>query len=335
MALVLGVLAWGGLADGVRAASTLDVVRERGHVLCGVAENRIGLSAVNSSGRWHGLEVEFCGALAAGILGDRAAVKFRPISPSEGPRVLANNEVDVLLGGTAWTFSREADLPMRAAGVLFVDGQSLMVQRAFGVTSALELSGASICVHKITGAEQAIVDFFAAREMKFQLVVAEKWDELVKLYADGKCTLLTGDLSVLAIERANMSRPNDHIMLPELVTQELISPMVRQFDEQWFTVVRWTLLALIEAEELGLSSENIAERATRTADRVRRFIGADGALGASLGLSQDWAMQIVQQVGNYGEIYHKTLGDGSRLRLSRGLNNLASKGGLMVSPSFR
>lgn len=331
LAAVSGVAA----STTANAASVLDQVRERGHVQCGVAENRQGLSSVDRGGRWSGLEVEFCAAIAAAVLGDRNAVKYRPINATEGTRALSAGDIDVLLGATAWTLSREAELSMRAAGILFHDGQALMVQRAFGVSSVLELSGASICVQRGTGAEPAIIDYFKGRDMRTQLVVTDKWDDVVQSYAEGRCTLLTGDLSMLAQERADLARPQDHLLLPELVTQESIVPMVRQGDEAWYSVVRWTLLALIEAEELGLSSANVDESQSSTIGRVRRFLGLDAALGPALGLPPDWAMKIVAQVGNYGEIFDRTLGEKSRLKLTRGLNALWTNGGLLVSPAFR
>jgi general L-amino acid transport system substrate-binding protein len=325
----------GPFSIGAARAGTLEEVRARGHVVCGVAETRDGLSAVDANGLWSGLEVEFCGAVAAAVLGDRSNVKFRAVSASEGPRVLSSGDVDVLLGATAWTLSREVELGMRGAGVLFHDGQVLLVQRAFGVSSVLELSGASICVQKGTGAEQGVAAYFQRLQMPYQLVMSEKWDEVVKAYRDGQCTLLTSDLSILAVERSRMPKPADHIFLPEPMSQELLGPMVRQGDERWFNVVRWTLIALVEAEQLGLSSANVADSLTSGDERVRRFLGIEAALGPALGLAPDWTVKVIGQVGNYGEIFDRTLGEGSRLKLVRGANNVWSKGGLMTSPSFR
>ncbi len=316
-------------------AGTIESIRSRGELVCGVSEKHEGLSAVDASGRWSGLEVEFCAALAAAVLGDRAKVKFKPVSDAEGPRVLAHGDVDVLLGGTAWTLSRESELGMRSAGVLFHDGQGLMVSRTFGVSSVLELSGASICVQRGTGADKAVAGYFNERQMRSQLAVSDKWEDAVKTYRDGHCTLLTGDVSVLGYERSRLPRPADHLILPELVTHVQTGPMVRQGDEAWFTLVRWTLLGLIEAEQLGLTSQTIKEPIESTDDRVRRFLGQEAALGAALGLPPDWTVRVIAEVGNYGEIFDRTLGERSRLKLSRGANNLWSKGGLMASPAFR
>lgn len=316
-------------------AGILEAARERGQVVCGVSETRDGLSVVDGNGRWSGIEIEFCGALAAAVFGDRAKVKFRAVTTAEAPRALSSGDVDVLLAATAWTLSREAELGMRWAGVLFHDGQGLLIQRAFGVSSVFELSGASICVQKGTGAQEGVAEFFKRLQMPYQLVVAEKWDEVVKAYGDGQCTLLTSDLSILAFERSRMANPADHIFLPEPMSQELLGPMVRQGDENWFNIVRWTLLALIEAEQLGLSSDDVTDRLASTDDRVRRFLGQDAALGPGLGLAADWTVNVISQVGNYGEIFDRTLGEGSKLKLSRGANNLWNKGGLLTSPSFR
>jgi general L-amino acid transport system substrate-binding protein len=316
-------------------AGTVEAVRARGEIICGVSDRHEGLSAVDASGRWSGLEVEFCAALAAAVLGDRTKVKFKPVSDAEGPRVLASGNVDVLLAGTAWTLSRESELGMRSAGVLFHDGQGLLVPRAFGVSSALELSGASICVQRGTGADKAVAAYFNVRQMRSQLAVSDKWDDAVKTYRDGHCTLLTGDVSALGHERSRLARPADHLILPELVTHVQTGPMVRQGDEPWFTLVRWTLLGLIEAEQLGLTSQTIQEPIENADDRVRRFLGHEVALGAALGLPPDWTTRVIVQVGNYGEIFDRTLGERSRLKLSRGANNLWSKGGLMASPAFR
>lgn len=325
------------LAGPMRSAhaSVLQTVRERGHVVCGVSDRLHGLSAADQNGHWSGLEVEFCGAVAAAVLGEREMVKFRVVTAAEGPRALSAGEIDILLGGTAWTLSREADLGMRSAGVLFRDGQGLLVPRAFGVSSVLELSGASICVQRGTGAEKAVAAFFESRQMRYQLVLSEKWVDAVKSYSEGGCTLLTGDLPSLALERLRMARPADQILLPELITQEQTGPFVRQGDDPWLTVVEWTLLAMIEAEQIGLSSATLADLKNSSDPKVRRFLGKDGELGAGLGLAANWTERIIAEVGNYGEAFNRTLGEGSRLKLPRGANDLWSNGGLLAAPQFR
>ena len=316
-------------------AGVLQTVRERGHVVCGVSDRLPGLSAVDRNGRWSGLEIEFCGALAAAVFGERDHVKFRAVSAAEGARALAGGEIDVLLGGTALTLSREADLGMRSAGVLFYDGQGLLVPRSFGVSSVLEVSGASICVQRGTAAEKAVAAFFEARQMRFQLVLGNEWTDTVKAYRDGTCTLLTGDLAALAHERTTMAKPSEHFILPELVAQEQTGPFVRQGDDPWLTVVHWTLLALIEAEQLGLSSAIVRDLPEVREPALRRFLGVDAGLGAALGLPPNWTERVIASVGNYGEMFNRTLGEQSRLNLPRGANNLWSGGGLMIAPQFR
>ena len=316
-------------------SGVLQSVRERGHVVCGVSDHLPGLSAVDRSGQWSGLEVEFCGAVAAAVTGERENVKFRAISAGEGPAALSKGDVDILLAGTAWTLSREADLGMRSAGVLFYDGQGLLVPRAFGVSSALELSGASICAQAGTGAEKAVASYFEGREMRFHLVLADKWADAVKAYRDGSCTLLTGDLPLLAYERLQMEKPADQILLPDLVAEEQTGPFVRQGDDHWLTAVRWTLLALIEAEQIGLSRATLPDLKESSSPRIRRFLGKDAAVGSSLGLAPNWTERVIAEVGNYGEIFNRTLGEGSRLKLPRGANDLWNRGGLLAAPQFR
>jgi general L-amino acid transport system substrate-binding protein len=330
-AVFLVLCAWAGAA----MAGVLQTVRERGHVVCGVSERLPGLSAADAKGQWSGIEVEFCGAVAAAVLGEREMVKFRSVSAGEGPRALADGDIDILMGGTVWTLSREADLGMRSAGVLFHDGQGLMVPRSFGVSSVLELSGASICVQQSTGAEKAVGLFFDERKMRYHLVLGEKWADVVNAYKAGTCTLLTGDLASLAVERSRLAAPAEHVLLSDLVTHEMTGPFVRQGDDPWLTVVHWSLLALIEAERLGLTRATLENFADTPDARVRRFLGRDSALGAALGLTPGWTERIVAEVGNYGEIFARTLGEGSRLKLSRGDNELWTKGGLMAAPQFR
>ncbi len=316
-------------------AGTLQNVQARGHIVCGVGERQGGLSATDADGRWTGLEVEFCAALAAAAIGDKSAAKFRAASKADGPRILKSGDVDVLLGALSWTLSREAELGMRAAGVLFHDGQALLVNRSFGVSSVLELSGASICVSNGTGATESISTYFSRRQMRYTLVESEKWDDQVKSYIAGSCTAMSGDLSMLALERSRMHSPLDHLLLPELLSIDLLGPMVRQGDEDWFTLVRWTLMALIHAEELGLTRANVDENLGTQSAPLRRFLGETAGLGAPLGLPDTWAYRIIKQVGNYGEIFDRTLGEGSSVKMARGRNDIWTRGGLMVAPAFR
>lgn len=322
---------------GVSAAeaATLDAVRARGHVVCGVSEGAPGFSDVSSNGTWSGLDIDFCGAVAAAALGRKDAVKYRALTPANRFQALTSGEVDLVARASTWTLSRDTDLGVRHVGTLFHDGQGFLVRRGYAVTSVLELSGATICVMTGTNGEQAVAQYFNARQMQYHLVVGSRWEDAVKTYADGGCTLLTGDISMLAYERSRLVAPTDHVIMPEVITKEPYAPAVRLGDEQWFSIVRWTLFALVAGEELGLTSETIERARDSQAVDVRRFVGLEGNLGLGMGLEADWSYQVVRQVGNYGEIFDRNLGVRSPLALERGANNLWIKGGLMYVPPFR
>jgi general L-amino acid transport system substrate-binding protein len=314
---------------------TLETIRERGHVLCGISETQPGFSETTEGGVRSGLDVEFCTALAAAVFGTKDAVKFWPLSANDRFKALQSGDVDVLARGAAWTLSRDTEFGARFAGVLFYDGQGFLTRRGNAVASVFELSGASICALPGVMGEQGVKEFFGAQRMRYDIVTKENWDDLVQAYAAGSCTVLTGDISLLAVARSKLKVPADHIILPELITKEPLGPAVRQDDPQWFAVVRWTLMALIEAEELGLSSANVDAKRASTEPEIRRFLGLEANLGQALGLPRDWGYQVVKNVGSYGEIFERTLGTESDLKLSRGLSNLWTKGGLMYSMPFR
>ncbi len=316
-------------------ATTLEAIQSRGHVLCGVGEDQPGFSQIDEKRERTGLDVEFCSALAAAIFGTKDAVKFWPLSANEGFKSLQSGDVDVLARATAWTLSRDTELGAHFTGVLFYDGQGFLVRRGNAVTSVLELSGASVCAMPGGGGEQAVSEFFGAQRMRYYIVAQDSWEDLVRTYAAGSCTVLTGDITALALARSKLQKPDDHIILPELITKEPLGPAVRDDDEQWFGVVRWTLMALIAAEELGLRSDNVDAKRTSTVPQVRRFLGLEANLGQALGLPRDWAYQIVRNVGNYGEIFERTVGAESSLKLERGLNGLWTTGGLMYAMPFR
>jgi general L-amino acid transport system substrate-binding protein len=322
-------------ATNAIAESRLDTVRGRGYLNCGVGDAVAGFSQVNAKGQWSGLDVEYCSALAAAIFGSKDAVKFRNLTSADKFKALADGDVDVLMRATAWTLTRETDLGARFAGVLFYDGQGFLVPRSHAISSVLELSGASVCVLPGSSGERAVSDFFGQRKMRYQLVTSEHWEHLVNTYASGGCTVLTGDISMLAAERSHFVAAADQILLPETITKEPLGPAVKSGDDQWFSVVRWSYMALIAGEELGLNSANIDSLKSSPLLDIRRFLGLEADLGAPLGLARDWAYQIVKQVGNYAEIFDRTLGAGSSLKLDRGLNNLWTKGGLMYSAPLR
>ena len=328
------LLAWGAAASAADT-TTLEAIRARGHLLCGIGEVQAGFSNVGSGGERSGLDAEFCTALAAAVFGSKDAVKFWPLSANDRFKALQAGDVDVLARGATWTLSRDTELGARFAGVLFYDGQGFLTRRGNAVASVLELSGASVCALPGAMGEQAVAAYFTSQRMRYQIVAQDNWDDLVKAYTAGSCTVLTGDVSLLAQVRSKLRAPDDHIILPELITKEPLGPAVRQDDAQWFAVVRWTLMALIEAEELGLTSANVDAQRASTDPGIRRFLGLEANLGQALGLPRDWAYQVVKNVGNYGEIFERTLGMKSDFKLARGLNNSWTKGGLMYSMPFR
>lgn len=335
--LLYAAAAWiaTGISSPAWAASTIDTVRARGYINCGVADNAPGFSEVDAEGRWRGLDVEFCSALAAAIFADKSAVKFRALQAADRFKSLQEGEIDVLLRVTAWTLSRDSDLGARFTAPLFYDGQGFLVPRNHAVSSVLELSGASICVLPGGSGERAVSEFFTRTKMRYQLVTSPRWEDLVKAYAAGGCTALTGDLSLLASQRSRMGKPAEHALLAETIAKEPLGPYVKAGDEAWFTIVRWTIMALLAAEELGLNSENVTSMEGSAFNDIRKFLGFESNLGQPLGLAADWALQIVKQVGNYGEIYNRTFGQASRFKLDRGLNSLWTKGGLMYAAPFR
>ena len=316
-------------------AGVLETVRARERLICGVSDGPKGYSTVGSDGAWSGIGPDFCRALAAAILGNKDAVKFRAVLKSERFSSLQSGEIDVLSRNLAMTSSHDTALGIRIPGVLVFDGQGFMVRKAQGVASALELSGTRICVLSETADAQGLADYFGALRMPFELSKFDKWQDAVAAYTNKSCQVLSADVSALSLARQHLADPNDHILLPEIAARHMVGPAVRQGDEAWFSIVRWTIYALIAAEELGITSANVdAMRASPSAE-VRHFLGVDKDFGRQLGLGADWTHRMIRQVGNYGEIFERDLGAKSPLKLERRLNNLATKGGLHYAPSFR
>ncbi len=326
-----------GQASLLHAADpgVLEAVRNRGYLVCGVGDGPKGYSAVSSQGAWSGISVDFCRALAAAVIGSRDAVKFRLLSAAERYAVLQSGEIDVLSRHVGMTSSRDTSLGIRFPGILVYDGQGFLVRRAQGITSALELSGARICVVAERADDQGLADYFAGLKIPFEPVRFDKLSEAIMAYADKSCLVLSADQSALALARQELPDPNEHIILPEIASREPIGPAVRQGDEAWFSVVRWTLYALVAAEELGITGANVDAMRSSGSGEVRRFLGADLDLGGQPSLGADWTQRIIKQVGNYGELFERHLGQKSHLKLERRLNNLSSRGGLHYSPSFR
>ena len=333
LAVALSLTLLASTSDG--RAGELETVRARGHLLCGVGDGPKGYSTVNGSGEWSGISVDFCRALAAAVLGSKDAVTFRPVNKSERFSALLASEIDVLSRDVAMTSSRDTGLGIRFPGVLVFDGQGFMVRKAQGVASALELSGTRICVLSDTAEAQGIADYFGALRMPFELSKFDSWQDAVAAYTNKSCQVLSADVSLLSLERQHLADPSEQLILPEIAARHLVGPAVRQGDEAWFSVVRWTLYALIAAEELGINSTNVDAMKSSPSAEVRGFLGVDTDMGRRLGLSADWTQCVIRQVGNYGEIYERHLGQKSPLKLERRLNNLAVKGGLHYAPSFR
>lgn len=326
---------WGMRPAGAFSGDTLEQVKKRDYVLCGVAEDVAGFSTIDDKGNWTGLDADFCRAVAAALLGSKDKVKFRPLNHGDRFKALQANEIDLLARATSWTLSRDTELGLRFAGILYFDGQGFLVRRNLAISSLLELSGASICVLAGGSGERALSDHFRVRQMKYDAVVSKNWDELVQAYSADRCTLLSGDVTQLALERSRLSDPNDHAILPDVVTKEPRGPAVAEGDEQWFALVRWVLFALVGAEELGLTSANVDEAQASTVNEVQNFLGTGQQSGQGIGLPQGWAYQVVKQVGNYGELFDRNLGMRSALKIERGPNDIWARGGLMYAPPFR
>jgi len=316
-------------------AGTLDDVKTKGFVQCGVNTGLAGFSISDSSGKWTGLDVDFCRAVAAAIFNDPNKVKYTPLSAKERFTALASGEIDVLSRNTTWTMSRDTKQG-KFAGVTYYDGQGFMVRKSLGVTSAKQLNGATVCTQTGTTTELNLADWFRANKLEYKLVSFEKDVEVVKTYDAGGCDVLTTDASGLYGERLKLVNADEHIVLPEIISKEPLGPMVRSGDDAWFNVVKWTYFALVQAEELGIDSKNVDEQLAKSENpEVKRVLGKEGSFGADMGLTNAWAYQIVKHVGNYGELFERNVGVNTPLKIARGLNALWTKGGLQYSPPIR
>jgi general L-amino acid transport system substrate-binding protein len=318
-----------------QAGEVLDRVKEKGFVQCGVSQGLPGFSNSDENGNWTGLDVDYCRAVAAAIFGDATKVKYTPLSAKERFTALQSGEIDLLSRNTTWTQTRDTSLGINFAGVTYYDGQGFMVRKDLGVTSALELDGASVCTNQGTTTEVNLSDYFRANGMSFEPVVFEKADEVVAAYDSGRCDVYTTDASGLAAQRTKLEEPAAHLVLPEIISKEPLGPAVPHGDDQFLDVVVWTINATLEAEEMGLTSDNIAKLlvdSNKASPAEMRFVGREGSLGANLGLDAKWAYNVVRQVGNYGEIWSRNI---EPLELPRGVNRLWNKGGLMYAPPLR
>jgi general L-amino acid transport system substrate-binding protein len=323
-----------GFSVAAASAQTLKTVKDRGSLVCGVSQGLPGFSNPDDKGNWTGFDVDFCRALAAAVLNDATKVKFTPLSAKDRFEPLKSGDIDVLSRNTTWTLSRDVAYG-NFAGVTYYDGQGFIVRKALKVNSALELNGASVCAQTGTTNELNLADYFRANNMKYEVIAFGTADETIKAYESGRCDVFTTDVSQLYAEKLKLANANDHVILPEIISKEPLGPLVRHGDDQWFNVVKWTLFAMINAEELGVSSKNVDDALKSNQPEIRRLLGVEGNFGEQLGLTKDWAVRIVKQVGNYGESFERNVGSGSKLGISRGLNRLWTKGGIQYAPPIR
>jgi len=315
-------------------AGTLDTVKSQGFFNCGVSQGVPGFSNPDENGNWSGIDVDVCRAVSAAIFGDPDKVKYVPLTAKERFTALQAGEIDVLSRNTTWTLSRDAQIGLEFAGVNFYDGQGFMVRKDSGISSAMELDGASVCTNLGTTTELNMADFFRANGMAYEPVVFEKADEVVAAYDAGRCDTYTTDKSGLAAQRTKLSAPDDHVVLPETISKEPLGPVVRQGDSVWEDIVRWSLNTMIEAEEYGVNSSNADMMKTSNNPAIKRLVGAEGELGAAFGLDNEWNLRIIKQVGNYGESYKRNIADTGILP-DRGPNELWTKGGILYVPPAR
>ena len=335
--VILGALTVAGLAASAAVAGTMDDVKARGKLNCGVTTGLVGFAAPDANGEWQGFDVGVCRAVAAAVLGDPKAVEFVPTTGKTRFTALASGEIDMLARNTTWTFSRDVDLKFEFTGINYYDGQGFMVPKDLGVGSAKDLDGATVCIQTGTTTELNLADFFRSNNISYEPVPIETNAEAQQQYLAGACDVYTTDASGLAATRATFEDPSAHVVLPEIVSKEPLGPLVRHGDNDWGDVVRWSLNALIAAEELGVTSANIAELSAAPTNNpeVNRLLGTEGNLGEMLGLDAEWAKRAIMAGGNYGELFEKNIGENTPIGLARGLNAQWKNGGLIYTPPFR
>lgn len=328
-------------ATATAQAGTLDDVKAKGFVQCGVSQGLAGFSLPDDQNNWTGMDVDFCKAIAAAIFNDPTKVKFSPLSAKERFTALQSGEVDLLSRNSTWTMSRDTSLGLKFAGVMYYDGQGFMVRTSLGVKSAKELDGATVCTNTGTTTELNLADYFKANNMKYQVVAIEDANQVRQAYDEGRCDIFTTDQSGLYAERLSLKAPDEHMVLPEIISKEPLGPIVRQGDDQWFNVVKWTYYALLNAEELGITQANVEEMKGSANPEIKRVLGVkneDGSaagFGTGIGLDEEWIVHIVKAVGNYGEIFERNVGANTPLKIARGKNALWKDGGLQYAPPIR
>ena len=336
--LAIAAIAAAGALGAVpaHAGKTIDAIKQRGQLVCGVNTSLPGFSAADSQGNWSGLDVDVCKAVAATLLGDASKVKWVPLNASQRFAVLQSGEIDVLSRNTTWTLTRDASLGLHFTGVTYYDGQGFMVPKKTKITSAKQLKGATVCVQSGMTTEKNLSDFSKAAKLNIKPVVFDTLEATNKAYFAGRCQAYTTDASGLAsIRNKEAPKPDDHVILPELISKEPLGPSVRRGDDEFFAIVKWVVFAMIEAEEYGITQENVDQMKSSTDPVVQRILGTSEDTGKLLGLDKDWAYRAIKAVGNYGEVFERNVGPKSALKLPRGANNLWSKGGLIYAPPVR
>ena len=329
--IILG-LAMTAVFATTASAGTLDDVKKAGVLKCGVTTGLAGFSSPDKDGKWTGIDVDTCRAVAAAVLGDAKKVKFNPLTAKERFTALQSGEIDMLSRNTTWTLTRDASLGLNFAGVNYYDGQGFMVSKKLKVKSVNDLDGAAVCIQAGTTTELNLADYFKANNMKFKAITFDTSDQTIKGFEAGRCDMLTSDQSQLYALRIKLAKPDDAIVLPEVISKEPLGPVVRQGDDQWFNIVRWSLNAMINAEEMGITKANIKDKKSSKDPATARLMGGQGE---KLGLDDKWSYNIISQVGNYGEIFEANVGMSSPLKIGRGLNALWNKGGIMYAPPIR
>jgi general L-amino acid transport system substrate-binding protein len=323
------------MASAASAQATLNNVKQKGFLTCGSNTGLAGFGVPDAQGNWTGLDVDLCRAIAAAVFNDPTKVRFIPLSAKDRFTALQSGEVDVLVRNTTWTMSRDTQLGLDFTGVNYYDGQGFLVRKKLGVASAKELNGASVCTQQGTTTELNLADFFRANNMKYEVVAFATAAETFDAYNSGRCDAFTTDASGLYSERLKAANPDEHIVLPEIISKEPLGPSVRHGDNQWGDIVRWTHYAMINAEELGVTKANVDQMTKNDNPEIKRMLGSEGKFGEAIGLTNDWAFRIIKHVGNYGEIFEKNVGQGSPLKIQRGQNALWTKGGLQYAPPIR
>ena len=331
----IGLAAFVAAAVQPATAQTLDVIRDRGKLTCGINPDLPGFAARDQEGAWRGFDVDFCRAVAAAIFNDAGKVEFKALSNAERLTALKNSDIDLLSRNTTWTMARETALGINFAAVTYYDGQGFLVRSSLKAESALELGGKSICVQTGTTTEANLADYFRGKKLTYQLNAFPSADEALAAYNDGRCDAFTTDTSALFAERLKLAKPDEHVILPDIISKEPLSPAVRQGDDRWFKIVQWTHFVMLNAEELGVTSKTIEQAMNSDNPEIRRLVGLDGSAGPDIGLSSDWAARIIRLVGNYDEVFERNVGTGSKLGIPRGINQLWTHGGIQYAPPIR